>query len=146
MLNITNERKAKLLGAKSAEEVTELIKAGGQEITEDDAECLWAEITQHRKQDGTELSLDELEAVSGGADRDWAKDGCAATVEPYGSRCGSNDECMIWDVTYSNIQQLFHCPHCGVELSAEWIMQNDRCYKCNGHYRYNYVTRTVDPV
>jgi hypothetical protein len=46
-----------------------------------------------------ELSLDELEAVSGGADRDWLTDGCAATVEP-GSWCRSDDSCYEWDVEY----------------------------------------------
>ena len=30
------------------------------------------------EKDGTDLSTDELEAVSGGADRDWLTDGCAA--------------------------------------------------------------------
>ena len=37
MLHLTNELKAKLLAAKSAEEVTELLKADGQEITAEDA-------------------------------------------------------------------------------------------------------------
>lgn len=37
--------------------------------------------------DSKELSSDELEAVSGGVtERDWIKDGCAATVED-GSKC-----------------------------------------------------------
>lgn len=37
MLNITKELKAKLLAAQSAEEVTELIKAAGEEITDEEA-------------------------------------------------------------------------------------------------------------
>ena len=37
MLNITNELKAKLLAAQNAEEVAELVKADGREITAEDA-------------------------------------------------------------------------------------------------------------
>ena len=86
MLNITNELKAKLLAAKSAEEAAGLLKADGREITAEDAAKLWNEITKCRDQEGKALSPNELEAVSGGVDRDWLTDGCAATVEP-GSDC-----------------------------------------------------------
>ena len=91
MLSITNELKTKLLAAKSAEEMTELLKADGQEITAEDAVRIWEEITRKRGQDGKELSLDELESVSGGS-RDWAEYGCQATVEDD-SWCWSNDSC-----------------------------------------------------
>ena len=72
-----NELKAKLLAAKSAEEVTELLKADGQEITPEDAAHLREEIERKRNADGKELSLDELDAITGG--RDWPTQGCAAT-------------------------------------------------------------------
>ena len=39
------------------------------------------EPAKRRAQDGKELSLDELETVSGGEDRNWLKEGCAATAE-----------------------------------------------------------------
>ena len=65
-MNITNELREKLLTADSAEKVAELLKADGQEVGPDDVEKLWAEITKHREQEGKELSLDELDAVSGG--------------------------------------------------------------------------------
>ena len=65
-MKITNELREKLLTAKSAEEAAELLRAGGQEVGPDDVEKLWAEITKHREQEGKELSLDELDAVSGG--------------------------------------------------------------------------------
>ena len=71
MLNITKELKAKLLAAKSEEEVTELLKADGQETPPEVAARLWEEIKKGKAQDGRELSLDELDAVSGGADRNW---------------------------------------------------------------------------
>ena len=108
MLNMTNELKAKLLVAKSAEEVTELVKADGQEITAEDAVHLWEEITKHREQDGKELSLDELEAVSGGS-RNWAEYGCQATVED-GSWCWSNDACWYDDVVYEDFDASQKCP------------------------------------
>ena len=69
-------------------------------MDESKAGQIWNEISSHRKD--KELSLDELEAVSGGADRDWLTSGCAATVEP-GSWCDSNDMCHVWDVTYDHI-------------------------------------------
>ena len=102
MLNITNELKAKLLAAKSAEEVTELLKADGQEITPEDAPRLWGEIEKQRELEGRELSMDELEAVGGGMeDRDFFEEGCAATVEPH-SWCGSNDWCFLFSVVYKH--------------------------------------------
>ena len=66
MLNITNELKAKLLAAQSAEEAAELLKANGQEAGPDDVEKLWAEVTKYRQKDDRKLSVDELDAVSGG--------------------------------------------------------------------------------
>ena len=54
--------------AASAEEIMEIMKAAGEEITAEAATQLF-EKTQAKKTD-RELSLDELEAVSGGSDRD----------------------------------------------------------------------------
>jgi hypothetical protein len=66
-LNITNELREKLLTADSAEKVAELLKADGQEVEPDDVEKLWAEVTKKRQKDDRKLSVDELDAVSGGA-------------------------------------------------------------------------------
>ena len=66
MLNITNELKAKLLAAQSEEEVTELLKANGREITAEEAEKLWEEIEHIREAEDRKLSKDELDAVSAG--------------------------------------------------------------------------------
>ena len=65
-MKITNELREKLLTAKSAEEAAELLKADGQEVGPDDVEKLWAEVTKYRQKDDRELSLDEMDAVSGG--------------------------------------------------------------------------------
>lgn len=113
MLNITDELKAKLLAAQSTGEVTELIKSAGQEITAEEAAVLFEKAQEQKK--NKELSVDELEAVSGGADRNWVTDGCAATVE-YGSYCGSNDRCIIWDVTYDFQPTGYLCPNCGKNM------------------------------
>ncbi|MBO6229440.1 MAG: Nif11-like leader peptide family natural product precursor [Ruminiclostridium sp.] len=47
-----------------------------------------------------ELDLEDMDRAAGGA-RDWAEQGCAATVEA-GSLCWSNDSCIISDVIYIN--------------------------------------------
>lgn len=47
------------------------------------------------------LDLEELDAVSGGADRDWKEDGCAASCE-WTSWCCSDDLCSVFDVTHDN--------------------------------------------
>ena len=65
-MNITNELREKLLTADSAEKVAELLKADGQEAGPDDVEKLWAEVTKYRQKDDRKLSVDELDAVSGG--------------------------------------------------------------------------------
>lgn len=65
-MNITNELREKLLTAGSAEKVAELLKADGQEVEPNDVEKLWAEVTKYRQKDDRKLSVDELDAVSGG--------------------------------------------------------------------------------
>ena len=101
------------------------------------AENLWKEI-QHFKQ---KISVEELEAVSGGADRDYLKDGCAATVEAD-SWCGSNDSCSIWSVTYDNKPTKLKCPDCGGTLCFwDTIWDGMHCCKryncagCRGFFR-----------
>ena len=75
MINITNELKAKILAAQNAEEVAELVKADGREITAEEAEKLWEEIEHIREAEGRKLSKDELDAVSAGFGFDFPS-GC----------------------------------------------------------------------
>ena len=75
------------------------------------------------KADSSQLSVDELEAVSGGADRNWVTEGCAATVE-YGSWCGSNDRCVVRDVTYSFEPTSHLCPNCGKHMYLQNTIQH----------------------
>jgi len=131
MTILTNELKAKLLAVRSAGEAATLLKDAGVDAPM--AERLWTELKHKREANGKELSPEELEAISGGADRDWLTDGCAATVEP-GSWCGSNDACWYWDVEYAHEPKEI-CPKCGGYLYLEYrhtglgSMMNH--YKCN---------------
>lgn len=129
MLSMTNELKSKLLAAQSTEEVAALLKAAGQEASAKNAEQIWQEIVHHKTD--TELSLAELESVSGGADRDWPEDGCAATVE-YGSHCSSNDACWKWDVTYYHASSNAKCNKCGSVMYYLTKDRNGSSYKCHG--------------
>ena len=137
MIIITKELKAKLLAAKSAEEVTELLKADGQEITPEDAPRLWGEIEKQRELEGRELSMDELEAVGGGMeDRDFVEEGCAATVEPH-SWCGSNDWCFLFSVVYK-LDVIRYCSICGGKshrIYPNRKMQWSKCINC-GYEEY----------
>ena len=116
MLN--NELKAKLKEAKNLEEVKELIK----DHPNFNAENLWKEIEKFQNADSKKLDLDELDAVSGGADRDWVNDGCAATCE-WTSWCWSNDYCELMEVTYDNYWA--KCPN-----GEEHLYYGKKCVKC----------------
>ena len=112
------ELKEKLIHSGSLEEVRELLK-GESGL---DAEKAWEEVRRHHSDETAKLDLEELASVSGGADRNWVKDGCAATCEA-GSWCGSNDYCMIWDVTYDNFWAT--CPD-----GHDHVFQNRICIRC----------------
>lgn len=140
-MRITNELRQKLLAAKSEKEVDELLKEVGVDGLS--AEQVWAELTKKREADGKELSLDELEVVSGGTGRDWLSDGCAATVEP-GSTCFfSTDNCdnAIW-YSYSHEPGDHQCLACGAyplydsdKISLENIIY--LCKNCGATHVYN---------
>ena len=110
--------KGKLADARSLAEVREILR-GRPEL---DPEKVFRELQNHRSIQSEKLELAELDAVSGGADRDWVKDGCAATCE-VGSWCGSNDFCIYWDVTYANFWAT--CPD-----GHEHVFDNDVCTRC----------------
>ena len=135
MLNLTNECKAKLLAAQSAKEAAELLKADGQTFHPEEAARLWEEITRMRERAGKELSLDELEAVSGG--RDYETEGCAATVEPN-SLCWSDDRCYIDEVSYSHTPCNITCPRCGYGIATyQYTHLFTDHYWCQGcHYPF----------
>ena len=120
MLN--DKIKERLDDATSLEEVKDILK----DNPELDADRLYQELENHRSSRNERLDLNELDAVSGGADRDWKKEGCAATCEPA-SWCGTNDQCLIFDVTYDNfwvccpdghehVYKHYVCIRCGYEM------------------------------
>ena len=59
-----NELREKLTKAGSQDEVAELLKAEGQDAS--DAGKIWKEISEKHQPENKALSLDELDAVSGG--------------------------------------------------------------------------------
>ena len=123
MALLSDELRTKLFAAQSADEVEELLAAADSGAS---AEQVWKEISESRADQ--ELSLDELEAVSGGEDRDWLVDGCCATVEP-GSWCGSNDSCVLFSVTYEHPPLSHPCDVCGGQT---YLTLHNRFYD---HYK-----------
>ena len=110
--------KARLSEANSLEEVEDALK----DSPELDAKRVWQELQNRRSNMSQLLDLNELDAVSGGADRDWKKDGCAATCEAS-SWCWSNDYCMVWDVTYDHFWAC--CPD-----GHDHVFVDDVCTRC----------------
>ena len=60
--------------------------------------------------EGKELSVDELDAVSGGVTtRNWQREGCAATVEA-GSDCwGTDGGCSVSNISYYGVSESDRC-------------------------------------
>ena len=131
MAELSNELIAKLKKAQSLDEVTELLKADGQEVAQ--AEKIWKELEDLHESEDKELSLDELEGVAGGVKhRDWLEKGCAATVEP-GSNCwGTDGGCSVINIKYSNSPYDKQCPYCGAKYVA---------YKNNDNGFYHFLCR-----
>ena len=104
------EFEKKLLSAKSRSEITDILKAAGQEISEEETASLYRKVQELRGVEGRELSLDELDAVSGGVtNRNWQRDGCAATVEE-GSNCwGTDGGCTYVNIHYSGVDEGDRC-------------------------------------
>ena len=110
------ELEKKAIEAASAEEVMEIVRAAGEEITAEEAASFFKAV-QERKAD-KELALDELESVSGG--RDWVTEGCAATVE-WDSDCwGEDGGCIVVHYTYTREPTTKdRCPKCGARVYLE---------------------------
>ena len=119
-----DELKGKLNEANSLGEVKDILK----DYPELDADRVYEEISRHRSVNSKKLDLDELDAVSGGADRSWTKDGCAATCE-YNSWCGSNDFCYVFSVTYDDFWAT--CPD-----GHKHVYEHGQCVRC-GYLRHD---------
>lgn len=112
-IEVNAELRAKLLKAKGAEEMASVLEEAGQQATEKEIERLAAEVQYASEHDGEQLSLNELDAVSGGSSRNYTKDGCVATVE-YNSDCwGEDGGCIAVHYSYAGKPVNVRCPKCG---------------------------------
>lgn len=121
---------SRYLEAQSVEEVAELIKADGGDVSR--AEQAWKEIGAARERLGEYLSLDELDAVAGGYldERNWYNEGCAATVEP-GSDCFFTDGgCSSMNIVYFTMPGPQSCVLCGARYTFEYNTIEGSVYAC----------------
>ncbi len=68
---LTKEQIVKAVQCKTADELLELAKAEGYDITKEDAEAYFAEISD------MELDSEKLKKIAGGIETCWAVDGCS---------------------------------------------------------------------
>ena len=137
MPKLTDEMKEKLLAARSAEEAAELLKDHGVDAPL--AERIWNEISADRE--NRHLDLDELEAVAGGK-RNWAMEGCAATVEE-GSDCWGTDACDWVSVSYEYFDASAKCPNYPGPHQMELTNRLKKIYTCK-HCGWSYQDLPAD--
>ena len=107
MKNLTPEMIDKAKAAKSAEELLEIAKANGVELTAEEAKTYFEQLKAN-----SAVSDDELDIVAGGSD----------------GGCGNDEE----EEEETEKQQPAHgeryqCPHCG----AKYINRRAQCTKCH---------------
>ena len=68
---LTSEMIAAAMQCKTADELMELAKAEGYDITKEEAEAYFAEISD------MELDSEKLKKIAGGIETCWAVDGCS---------------------------------------------------------------------
>ena len=126
MMNISNELKTKLIEAKSAEEVAEVLQAAGQVATAEEAAHLWERIKRDRELSSKELSPDELAAFSAGED------------------CWGTDKCGLVPVTYKHAPTRHKCSVCGGILYSngatgggffEELVYHYKCASCGAQFK-----------
>ena len=108
MKNLTPEMIEKAKAAKTAEELYEIAKANGVEMTEDEAKTYFAQINPK----SGELDDDDLDSVAGGACQriEQARDAKAAISEMICSACGQGPSWVLY--TKKKTQTKFYCGHC----------------------------------
>lgn len=98
--------------AENAGQFYELLKEEGYTLEEETAKRLFE---QEKRAANEEVSEEELAVVSGG--RDYATEGCAATVE-YGSSCwGTDSGCFVANIEYAHAPGKELCPVCGKQTT-----------------------------
>ena len=68
---LTKEQIVKAVQCKTADELMELAKAEGYDITKEEAKAYFAEISD------MELDSEKLKQIAGGIETCWAVDGCS---------------------------------------------------------------------
>ena len=68
---ITKEMLAKAMQCKTADELMALVRAEGYDITKEEAEAYFAEVSD------MELDSEKLKNIAGGFESCWAVDGCS---------------------------------------------------------------------
>ena len=109
-----DEIKKNLYEADSPKEIQEILSGLGFESSDEEAARLFEEIQLFHSSETEVLSEDELAAISGG--RDYAKDGCAATVEPDSNCWGEDGGCIAIHFSYSHPPIKYRCKKCGTYL------------------------------
>ena len=118
-------RLADMAPAQAAEVAAEL----GYEVTGEELIAAEKELRRQNSPEVVELELEDMDKAAGGS-RDWATQGCAATVEA-GSFCWGNDFCVLAYVTYDNAPSNNKCPNCG---NAMYFERSALKHGRNSHY------------
>lgn len=129
-----NKNEELLLKAKSVDEVKSIVAEHGGSITEEEANEMYAKIQSYDPNAVVEVSVDELDAVSGGGfffpNRSALREGCKATVEG-GSACWGNDSCDGVNVVYFRApEENMVCPKCGTKSMIKLKRGDYRCHRC----------------
>ena len=115
MKNLTPEMIEKAKAAKSAEELLEVAKAGGVEMTADEAKTYFAQLTPK----SGELDDDDLDAVAGGAcDINIGTIEDKANANAAGMACPKCSTVGDWERIGTGLhsEQSYRCRTCGQEM------------------------------
>ena len=120
------------LADKTPAQAVELAAELGYEVTDEELIAAEKELRRQSSPEVVELDLDDMDKAAGGR-RDWAAQGCAATVEA-GSTCWRNDYCILLDVTYTHAPSYNKCPNCGNTMyhdrTTTYYGDSVKYYKC----------------
>ncbi|MBP3793877.1 MAG: Nif11 family protein [Ruminococcus sp.] len=114
---LSDEELKAQLADKTPAQAAELAAELGYEVTEDELIAAEKELRKQNSSEVVELDLEDMDKAAGGS-RDWATQGCAATVEA-GSFCWGNDYCILASVTYDHAPSYNKCPKCGNTMYFE---------------------------
>ena len=112
------------LADKTPAQAVELAAELGYEVTDEELIAAEKELRRQSSPEVVELDLDDMDKAAGGR-RDWAAQGCAATVEE-GSWCWGSDFCFLANVTYIHRPTSIKCPSCGGSFDAAKIKELER--------------------